>query len=143
MTIRPRAVRALRDARVRLRDVAAASHAMTTAACERSRAELAEEHERLDDFYDEATDVLEAARSVHDLDMVGEITGVHRLAVADARVRVDRADAARETTADQLRARARQLRQAERLVERVDCELGKREARREQRANDDLSARRR
>lgn len=143
MTIRPRAVRALRDARVRLRDVAAASHAMSTAASELSRDELAQEEDRLEDFLDEATDVLGRARSIYDVDQVDEITGVYRLSVIDANHRHQQAVAAAELTATKLRERAKQLRQAECLVERVEHELVCRDARAEQRANDDMSARRR
>lgn len=142
MTIRPRAVRALRDARARLRDVAAASHAVACATSERTRTDLEEEEDRLQEFLDDAAEALITVRTVHDLDEIDEITGVYQLAVADASSRHATAAATTESTAEALRHRARQLRQAERLVDRVDGEHASREARIEQRNHDDLSSRR-
>jgi flagellar biosynthesis chaperone FliJ len=142
VTIRPRAVRALRDARARLRDVAAASHAVASAASDRTRTELEEEETKLQDFLDDAAEALITVRTVHELDELDDITGVYELAVVDAAARHASASAATEASAEALRGRARQLRQAERLVDRVDGELASREARVEQRSHDDMSARR-
>ena len=143
MTIRPRAVRALRDARTRLRDVAAATHANASAARDTSHLALVHEQSRLEDYLDEATDLLAAAGNVHDLSQVGEITGVHKLEIADASARHDEAVARAETTADDLRDRSRLLRRAEKLVERVDQDRARVEARGEQRLNDDITGSRR
>jgi len=143
VTIRPRAVRALHDARVRLRDAAAASHATAAAVRDTSRFALVREQDALEDFLDEATDILAAASNVHELSRVGETTGVYKLEVADANTRLDEATAAAEKTADHLRDSARKLRRAEKLVERVTDERVRTEARGEQRANDDLATRRR
>jgi flagellar biosynthesis chaperone FliJ len=143
VTIRPRAARALRDARTRLRDVAAASHARSAADRDRERDALAAEHHRLEEHLDAAGDALAAARSVHDLDTFEDLTGAHRLAVSDASARHRAASAAADATALALRERSRQLRAAEHLVDRVEDLHGQRASRDEQRAHDDLAARRR
>ena len=143
MTIRPRAVKALRNVRERMRDAAAATHVVAAAARDTSRAALNEQHERMTAFLDDAPEVLAAARTIHELDQVAETTGVHRIAIADANARHVDAVAVTEQTAGKLRERTRQLRTAERLVERVDDSAAKLAARDEQRGNDDLAARRR
>jgi flagellar export protein FliJ len=141
VTLRPRAVRALRDVRVRLRDAAAASHAVVTAARDQTHLALVREQDALEDYLDEATDILAAASNVHDLSSVGDITGVYKLEIADASSRHDEATAAAETSADQLRDKARLLRRAEKLVERVTQDRAKAEAKLEQRMNDDMTTR--
>jgi len=141
--IKPRVVRALKDARTRLRDAAAAAHANAAATRDRCADEVRDEHESLEAALDDAAGTLAEARTVHELDRVAESTGVYRLAVADASERHATAAAASQTTAEQLRARTRQLRTAERLVELVDGHHAKREARAEQHGSDDLAARRR
>ena len=143
MTIRPRAIRALRDVRMRLRDAAAASHATASAARDTSHLALVSQRESLDDFLDEASEMLAAASNVHDLCSVGDITGEFELEVADASARHDEAVAAVAISADHLRDRSRQLRRAEKMVERVDLDRARVDARGEQRMNDDLSTRRR
>lgn len=143
MTIKPRVVRALRDARTRLRDAAAAAHSTTSAARDRSARELEDHHRSLEAALDEAADTLAAAGTVHEIDRVAEATGAYRLSVADATERHAAAAAASETTADRLRERTRQLRTAERLVEQVEDHHARREARAEQHGADDMAARRR
>lgn len=143
MTIRPRAARNLRELRSRLRDVAAASHASTVAARDQHRDLLVDEEERLQTHLDTAQHVLAEATSIHDLEMVDEDTGVHRLAVTEASSRL--AEATRQTAISEaaLRERARQLRSAERVVEKIEHAISRRESAAEQRAHDDISARRR
>lgn len=141
MTIRPRAVRALREARERLRDAAAASHAVATAAREQQHIALVREQDALEDYLAEANDILASASSVHALSAVGEITGVHKLEIADAATRFQEASAAADASADQLRDKSRLLRRAEKLVERVTQERARSDAKVEQRLNDDLSTR--
>lgn len=143
MTIKPRVVRALKDARTRLRDAAAAAHSTTSAARDRSARELADEHASLEAALDDAAAQLAAATTVHELDQVAESTGVVRMALAEASERHAIAVAASETTADRLRERTRQLRTAERLVDLVEDHRARREARAEQYGADDLAARRR
>jgi len=142
VTIRPRAVRALRDARTRLRDVAAAGAAVAATARDNSHLALVRRQESLEDFLDEATDVLAAATNVYDLSQLEDITGAFKLEIADASAIHDEACVAATTAADQLRDSARQLRRAEKLVERADHDRARVEARGEQRLNDDLSGRR-
>lgn len=143
MTIKPRVVRALKDARTRLRDVAAAAHSTAVASAERTGEFLAQEEDTLEVALDAAPASLAAARTVYDLEDVGEDTGVYRIAVADAAAKHASAVKHTETTASQLQVRARQLRVAERLVERVETHHARREASAEQRGSDDLAARRR
>jgi flagellar biosynthesis chaperone FliJ len=143
MTIKPRVVRALRDARTRLRDVAAAEHSTSSAARDRTARELADEHDALEGALDQAAGALAAARTVHDVARVAETTGAYRIAVDEAAQRHQVAVAATETTADRLRERTRQLRTAERIVEIVDDHRARTEATAEQRGSDDLAARRR
>jgi hypothetical protein len=143
MTIKPRAARALKAARTRLRDAAAAAHSTASAVSDRSARELEGEHELLEAALEAAADLLGAARSVHELDRVAETTGANRLLLEDALERHTVALAATETAAGQLRDRTRQLRTAERLVERADRSRARRESRAEQRLVDDLTGRRR
>lgn len=143
MTIRPRAARNMRELRSRLRDVAAASHASTIAARARRRDALLEEEQRLQAHLDAAPHLLAEATSIYDLELVHEDTGVHRLAVSEASSLL--AEATRQTAISEaaLRERARQLRSAERIVEKIEHAISRRESAAEQRAHDDISARRR
>jgi hypothetical protein len=136
-------VRALKDARTRLRDVAAAAHSVTSAERDRSARELQDERALLEGALDSAAGSLAIARSVYEIDLIAEGTGVHHFAVADATERHAEATAASATTADQLRARTRQLRTAERLVDLVEERRAQHEAKAEQRGSDDMAARRR
>ena len=72
MNIRPRAVRALRDVRSRLRDVAAAQVTVANTAREHSHLALVGEHDKLDEQLDGAATELASARTVHDLDRVAD-----------------------------------------------------------------------
>ena len=143
MTIKPRVARALRDARTRLRDAAAAAHSTAAAHSDRSARELEGEHETLEAALDAATRVLAEARTVHELDRVADTTGEYRLSLADAMQRHADASAVTATAADRLRERARQQRTAERVVEQVDEFRARREARADQLRADDMAARRR
>ncbi len=143
MTIRPRAARNVRDLRTRLRDIAAASHASTVAAQQRSQQALDEERRALDEHLDTAQHELAGARSVYDIETFEEDTGVHRLAIADAAQRFEQDTTQTKISEAALRERARQLRSSEKLVERLEQGVAVRDAAIEQRANDDISARRR
>lgn len=143
MTIKPRVVRALKDARARLRDVAAAEHSTASAQADSAARALEDEHESLQSALDAASDALAGARTVHELDRVAAHTSEFRLSVAEAMQRHADAAAVTETTAGRLRERTRQLRTAERLVDRVERYRAKRESRAEQHRTDDLTGRRR
>ncbi len=142
MIIRPRAVRALRDVRERLRDVAAATHATAATVRDASQVALVDEELQLERHVGDATHVLGGARTVYDLDRYAESTGVYRIAIDDATTRRDQATATTQVTATKLRDSTRKLRSAERLGERVETHLDRRASAAEQRANDDLAARR-
>jgi flagellar biosynthesis chaperone FliJ len=143
MTIKPRVARALKDARTRLRDAAAAAHSTASAESDRSARAVESEHGTLEAALDVANDALAAATTVHELDRVADHTSAYRLSLADAMQRHADAAAATELTAGQLRERTRQLKTAERLVERIEEHRAVRESRDEQRRSDDLTARRR
>jgi flagellar biosynthesis chaperone FliJ len=143
MTIRPRAARSVRDLRTRLRDIAAASHANTVAARDLSRLELEDEQQELARHLDGAHATLARAQSIYDLEMVDEDTGVHRIAIADATKKLEETTKQTQISEAALRERAPQLRAAEKLVERLEQGIATRESANEQRANDDISARRR
>lgn len=143
MTIKPRVVRALRDARTRLRDVAAAEHSTTTATRDRAAQTVIDRRHELEAALDSAGSSLAAARTIWDVDRVAEDTGVYRFAVVDASTAHHQAVVANDATADRLRERTRQLRTAERLVEMVDDVRAKQEATAEQRSADDMTAGRR
>jgi flagellar export protein FliJ len=142
MTIRPRAVRALRDVRERMRDAAAASHATASATREATQVALVTEQQQLVTHMDDAANVLGAARTVYDLDRFAESTGVYRIRIADASKQRDEATAVKSSTAAKLRESTRQLRSAEKLVELTETTMSRREAATEQRTNDDLAGRR-
>jgi hypothetical protein len=142
-TRRLRVVRALKDVRTRLRDVAAAAHSTAAVLRDRSAQQLVDQHTSLETALDAAVDTLAAARTVHELDRIAETTFVYRLSVDDATKRHEVAIAATEVTADELRARARQLRTAERLVEHGEYRRARRESRNERHRVDDIVARRR
>jgi flagellar biosynthesis chaperone FliJ len=143
MTIKPRVVKALKNARTRLRDAAAAEHSTAAAHSDRSARALEGEHETLEAALDAACDTLATARTVHELDQVAAATSEFRMSLADAMQRHTDAAAATQTAADRLRERARQLRTAERLLEIVEKRRDRRESRAEQHSNDDMASRRR
>jgi hypothetical protein len=143
MTIRPRAVKALRDVRERLRDAAAASHAEATSALEVSEIALAEERRRFEEFLDEAPTTLTQARTVYDLEEVDEDTGVYRLAIVDAAQRHEEDSQVTSLAAVKLRERTRELRSAEKLVEMAVDVRNRATAKAEQLGNDDITSSRR
>ena len=142
MTNRSRSARVLRDVRTRLRDVAAASHALASATHDDHKRILVAEETRLEAALDEAQHVLAAVRNVNDFDLVaGHIDG-HKVAIADA-VSTHASSATRvQESQVHLVASTRKLKTAERIVDRIDVELARRESRDEQRAHDDLARRR-
>lgn len=143
MTIKPRVARALKDARTRLRDVAAAAHSTASAQSDRSARQLEAEQQTLESALDEAASALATATSVLELDRVADTTGAYRLSLADAMQRHADLAAVTQTTADRLRERTRQLKTAERVVELVEERRARSESRAEQRRTDDMASRRR
>ncbi|MCX5742163.1 MAG: hypothetical protein NT062_06675 [Proteobacteria bacterium] len=143
MTINPRAIRALRAVRTRLRDVAAAEHSVAANARDGVAARLRSEHDLLGEVLEDAHRALAAARTVYELDLVADGIVAQRGAIANAATAHADASAVVDLTAARLRERTRQLRTAEKLVELSDDERYVREARAEQRGTDDLASRRR
>lgn len=142
MTNRARNARVLREVRTRLRDIAAASHAVATAHHDSTRRTLASEEEQLQAYLDDAHHSLAAARNIHDFDFVAYHVDSHKHAIAGAA-------AEHTTSADRMHqshvalvTSTRQLKAAEKIVERIDLERSKTEQRNEQRAQDDLTRRR-
>ncbi len=143
MSIKPQVARALRDARARLRDVAAAEHALAAERREAAAAELASEHDRLTAYVEGTPARLARAASVHDLDREAIMIGAHRDDIGSAATRHAETIALTELTTSALRQRTRQLKTAERIVDNTLRARDDREARGEQRGSDNLSARRR
>ena len=143
MTIRPRAAKSIRDIRARLRDLAAASHANTVAVRDRSRDAVVLEQQALEEHFDTAPSELLGARSIYDLQSVDEDTGVHRIAIADAQKTL--ADHTKQTQISEaaLRESSRKLKSSEALVERIEDIISRRDAKAEQRSQDDMSQRKR
>lgn len=143
MTIKPRSARALLDARSKLHAIAAAAHATSAAEAGRAADAVTDHRRQLDASVDEASSTLAAARSVHDLDRAADAIAASRGELQLATTRHAEAAARSDETASALRARSRQLRVAERVLDQVTRELEDREARGEQRRHDDMAARRR
>ena len=143
MTINPRAIRALRDARTRLRDIAAAEHGEATGARERVALRLATEREALTTRLDEASTELAEARTIHQLVLVAALVDEHHDAIATTiRAHADASGHA-DHAAGRLRQRTRELRTAEKLVEISKQERDTSEAKAEQRSADDRHGARR
>lgn len=139
MTIDPRAARALRAARTRLRDIAAAEHFDSMDTRERAADRLASEHDLLATRITQAATELAAAKTVHDLMFVAELVSEQRGAIAVAQRAHADASATVDRAADRLRDRTRQLRTAEKIVDMVETARETAEAKTEQRAADDLA----
>lgn len=143
MTKKLRVVRALVDARTRMRDLAAAAHTSATATRDLAAQTLSDEEEALETHLDGAAETLSAVTSVYDIDRVTAVAHAYRFAVVDAGQRHAEASAASDAAAKKLNDRTRQLRTAEKLKEIIQEHRSKHEARNEQRAIDDLAARKR
>jgi len=143
MTINPRAVRALRDARTRMREAAAAEHTVATFDRDAAAQRLASENDSLAVTLDDASTQLANARTVHDLGHVAAIVVSHRDAITVASKTHADASSVADQTAGRLRERARQLRTAERLVDMSDRMRADRDAKIDQRLTDDIGGRRR
>jgi hypothetical protein len=145
MTINSRVARSVRDVRAKLRDLAAAEHTSAASHTAMAAARVHDEHARLEDTLDEAEDALEAVTCVHQLADIHSLVESQREAIDAAVVSHTAATEFSELSAARLRARTRQLKTAERVVELVRHERARRDSKIDQRRNDDLvtSARRR
>lgn len=141
--IRSRSARALREVRERLRDVAAASHANVAATHDRTQRHLKVEEERLEEVLDDAQQALAAARTVYDLDAVADHANFQRALIANAAAVHETSIVSMIASRAKLQSSTRELRSAERLVDKLELERSRIEAKLEQSANDDIAARRR
>jgi flagellar export protein FliJ len=138
MTINSRIARAVRDVRAKLRDLAAAEHSTAASATALAAQRVDDEHARLEDTLDEAEDQLAAVTNVHQLDELHGLVELQRAAISEAVASHAAANQVSELSAARLRARTRQLKTAERVVELVRHERARRESKADQRRNDDL-----
>jgi hypothetical protein len=144
MTINPRVARSVRDMRSRLRDLAAAEHGEATAATTAAAVHVATQEQYLEDTLDEAEDVLAAVTNVYALDDVAGMVACQRELIGDATTAHAAATEVAYLAEARLKARIRQLKTAERVVELARDDRTSREAKAEQHASDDLvNARRR
>ncbi len=138
MPINARVARSVRDMRSKLRDLAAAEASDATAATKRAETNVAVQETLLEDTLDEAEDTLTGLTSVYALDNVAGLVECQRLAITDAQKAHSAANEVSNLADARLRARIRQLKTAERVVEMVKEERAVRDAKAEQLANDDL-----
>ena len=143
MTINPRVARALRQMRSRLRDLAAAEHGDAQSKTAAAANHVANQQSQLEDTLDEAEDTLAAATTVHALHDVGDLVGSHRVAITDAVALHSAATQISDLAHARLRARIRQLKTAERVLELIDRDRTVLEKRAEQLGHDDLTSSRR
>ncbi len=140
MAINSRVARSVRDMRSKLRDLAAAEHGEAAAAKKRAETQIALEEMLLEDTLDEAEDTLTGITSVYALDSVAGLVECQRLAITTAQHAHSAAAEVTNLAEARLRARIRQLKTAERVVEMVKEERDVRDAKAEQLANDDLAS---
>lgn len=136
----PKLLRALVSTRNRMRDLAAAEHAVRDGACTVAATAVANETTHLDVLLDGAGHILGRALSIYDLDRVAHDVAAQRATIAHARQHHVEARAIADLAASALRDRTRQLRTAEKLVEISRDERASTESRAEQRGADDMTA---
>jgi hypothetical protein len=140
MTISPRAARAVRKLREQMRDLAAAEHGAAMSTTAAAAAVVAQEQTLLVQTQVGAAAELARANSVYALDQVSDHIAAQRCAVVDAQASHAATVPLTDLAAARLRARIRQLKTAERVVELIDEERAQTAAKAEQRAADDLNA---
>lgn len=138
MAINSRMARSVRDVRAKLRDLAAAEHSLATSRTASAAAQVDDEHARLEDTLDEAEGQLASATNVYQLDDVHGVVASQREAIVAAIATHTAATEVSELSAARLRARTRQLKTAEKVVELVHHQRARRESKVDQRRNDDL-----
>lgn len=143
MTMRPRAIRAVMQARTSMRDLAAAtnSRAQNEAAAARHAADRAAGE--LDRAIADANARMATSGSVAELCRIADELEADRAAVKDAEKVRATAAAALERAITTLQQRERQLRTVERALDNVLEHRAGGENRAEQQLNDDLNNRRR
>jgi hypothetical protein len=130
----------LSEARRRLRDVAAGTHARADAVHLEAQRAHDDAAQALESELDGALDRLGATRSVDGLIRFVEEIGSARLRVEDHGREAAQLGAAAEESRQALRGRARELKLAERLLERQRAVMARAEQRREQHLTDERAA---
>jgi len=138
MAINSRIARSVRDMRAKLRDLAAAEHSIAASRTALAAAHVDDEHARLVDTIDEAEDQLASATNIYQLDDIHGVVASQREAIVAAVATHTAATEVAELSAARLRARTRQLKTAEKVVELVQHQRARRESKIDQRRNDDL-----
>jgi flagellar biosynthesis chaperone FliJ len=141
MTIDRRTVRTLRDVRSKLRDLALAEHASTSATQLRCAELMEAARSELEQTFTSAGAALRGAQSIADLERVSQEVAAHHVLVDEASADLAAAELRTEEASRQLRQRARQMESAERLFDQTRRESAKRVHRKEQRSHDDLRRR--
>jgi hypothetical protein len=143
MSINSRVARSVRDVRAKLRDLAAAEHITAASNTATAAARVDDEHARLEDTLDEAEGALETCTNVHQLANIHSLVESQREVIGAAVASHSAAVEISDLSSARLRARTRQLKTAERVVEQVRHARARRESKIDQRRNDDLTTARR
>jgi hypothetical protein len=143
MSINSRVARSVRDVRAKLRDLAAAEHSTAVSNTAMAAARVDDEHSRLEDTLDEAEGALEACTNVHQLASIHSLVEGQREMICAAIASHCAAAEVADLSSARLRARTRQLKTSERVVEQVRHARARRESKIDQRRNDDLTTARR
>lgn len=141
MTIRPRVVRAVRAARVHLRDVAAAEHMRRRTEAEMAERDRQQAAQALATRLAAAPGQLANATSVSQVIRVIQTVDVERDEVARTVATASTAHEQSSEAAQQLRDRERAVRTIDRVAEQIRDARAQVEAKAEQAACDDLAAR--
>jgi flagellar biosynthesis chaperone FliJ len=139
MAINSRIARSIRDVRAKLRDLAAAEHSTAASRTASAAAHVDDETARLEDTIDDAEDQLASATNVYQLDDIHGTVASQREAIVAAVATHTAATEISELSAARLRARTRQLKTSEKVVELVHHQRARRESKVDQRRNDDLA----
>ncbi|HEY1546344.1 MAG TPA: hypothetical protein VGG28_00920 [Kofleriaceae bacterium] len=143
MSINSRVARSVRDVRAKLRDLAVAEHTTAASNTAMAAARVDDEHARLEDTLDEAEGALETCTNVHQLANIHSLVEGQRQQITAAVASHTAAAELSELSSALLRARTRQLKTSERVVEQVRHERARRDSKIDQRRNDDLTTARR
>ena len=143
MTIRPRVVRAVRAARIHLRDVAAAEHMRRQTEAEMAERDRQSAAQALATRLAAAPNQLANATSVSQVIRVINSVDVEREDVARFAANASQAHVQTAEAAQQLRDRERAVRTIDRVADQMREAKAHGEAKAEQAASDDLAARNR
>ena len=138
----PRSVRAVRDARRILRDVAAAHRAVAAGAADRAGLAVCAAEAALDEHLDLAAAAMVTARSVEDLHEITASLDADRDDIKRAAVVAAKAAQVAAAATARLMTSERQLRTIEKVSEHIEEQRNRSDARSDQRFADDRNSRR-